>query len=114
MWKYNSYWSRKDLKAALEFYKSNYYVLTDNHINEIIKFEYLIPKIKELLLDINIYAQEYLISTHRFRGIVDLIVKNFLDGTVDVFDFKYSNAIEHYMESPQLHIYKYFLEQKRI
>ncbi|APC84717.1 AAA family ATPase [Clostridium botulinum] len=104
--------AEKDLKAALEFYKSNYYVLTDNHINEIIKFEYLIPKIKELLLDINIYAQEYLISTHRFRGIVDLIVKNFLDGTVDVFDFKYSNAIEHYMESPQLHIYKYFLEQK--
>ncbi|WP_434290883.1 AAA family ATPase [Clostridium botulinum] len=103
--------AEKDLKAALEFYKSNYYVLTDLHINEIIKFEYLIPKLKELLLDINIYSQEYLISTHRFRGIVDLIVKND-DGTVDVFDFKYSNAIEHYMESPQLHIYKYFLEQK--
>ncbi|OSA84082.1 NTP-binding protein [Clostridium botulinum] len=101
----------KDLKAALEFYKSNYYVLTDNHINEIIKFEYLIPKIKELLADINIYAQEYLINTKRFKGIVDLITKND-DGTVDVFDFKYSNAIEHYMESPQLHIYKYFLEQQ--
>ncbi|MHB8034676.1 NTP-binding protein [Clostridium botulinum] len=103
--------AEKNLKAALEFYKSNYYVLTDLHINEIIKFEYLIPKIKELLADINIYAQEYLISTHRFRGIVDLITKN-QDGTVDVFDFKYSNAIEHYMESPQLHIYKYFLEQQ--
>ncbi|WP_434302691.1 AAA family ATPase [Clostridium botulinum] len=103
--------AEKDLKAALKFYKSNYYVLTDLHINEIIKFEYLIPKLKELLADINIYAQEYLISTHRFRGIVDLIVKND-DGTVDVFDFKYSNAIEHYMESPQLHIYKYFLEQQ--
>ncbi|NFS06287.1 NTP-binding protein [Clostridium botulinum] len=103
--------AEKNLKAALEFYKSNYYVLTDLHINEIIKFEYLIPKLKELLLDINIYSQEYLINTKRFKGIVDLIVKND-DGTVDVFDFKYSNAIEHYMESPQLHIYKYFLEQK--
>ncbi|MDU6336060.1 MAG: AAA family ATPase [Clostridium sporogenes] len=103
--------AEKDLNVALEFYKSNYYILTDHHINEIIKFEYLISKIKELLADINIYAQEYLISTHRFRGIVDLITKND-DGTVDVFDFKYSNAIEHYMESPQLHIYKYFLEQK--
>ncbi|WP_154698352.1 PD-(D/E)XK nuclease family protein, partial [Clostridium botulinum] len=103
--------AEKNLKAALKFYKSNYYVLTDNHINEIIKFEHLIPKIKELLTDINIYAQEYLISTHRFRGIVDLIVKND-DDTVDVFDFKYSNAIEHYTESPQLHIYKYFLEQQ--
>ncbi|CBZ04433.1 hypothetical protein H04402_02626 [Clostridium botulinum H04402 065] len=103
--------AEKNLKAALEFYKSNYYVLTDLHINEIIKFEYLIPRLKELLLDINIYAQEYLINTKRFKGIVDLITKND-DGTVDVFDFKYSNAIEHYMESPQLHIYKYFMEQK--
>lgn len=103
--------AEKDLKAALKFYKSNYYILTDHHINEIIKFEYLIPKLKELLADINIYAQEYLISTHRFRGIVDLITSN-TDGTVDIFDFKYSNAIEHYMESPQLHIYKYFLEQQ--
>lgn len=103
--------AEKNLKAALEFYKSNYYIMSDLNINEIIKFEYLIPKIKELLADINIYAQEYLISTHRFRGIVDLITKN-QDGTVDVFDFKYSNAIEHYMESPQLHIYKYFLEQQ--
>lgn len=103
--------AEKNLEAALEFYKSNYYILNDLHIDEIIKFEYLIPKIKELLADINIYAQEYLICTKRFKGIVDLITRN-SDGTVDVFDFKYSNAIEHYMESPQLHIYKYFLEQK--
>lgn len=103
--------AEKDLLEALEFYKSNYYVLTDLHINEIIKFEYLIPKIKDLLTDINIYAQEYLINTKRFKGIVDLITKND-DGTVDVFDFKYSNSIDHYMDSPQLHIYKYFLEQK--
>ncbi|ASN68338.1 putative ATPase [uncultured Caudovirales phage] len=103
--------AEKDLKVALEFYKSNYYIMTDLNVNEIIKFEYLIPKLKELLVDINIYAQEYLIITKRFKGIVDLITKND-DGTVDVFDFKYSNAIEHYMESPQLHIYKYFLEQQ--
>ncbi|KEI92258.1 AAA family ATPase [Clostridium botulinum] len=103
--------AEKNLKVALEFYKSNYYIISDLNINEIIKFEYLIPKIKELLADINIYAQEYLINTKRFKGIVDLITKND-DGTVDVFDFKYSNAIEHYMESPQLHIYKYFLEQQ--
>lgn len=103
--------AEKNLQVALEFYKSNYYVLTDLHINEIIKFEYLIKKIKDLLADINVYAQEYLISTKRFKGIVDLITKN-NDGTVDVFDFKYSNAIEHYMKSAQLHLYKYFLEQK--
>lgn len=103
--------AEKDLETALKFYKSNYYILNDLHINEIIKFEHLIPKLKDLLADINIYAQEYFISTKRFKGIVDLITRN-QDGTVDVFDFKYSNNINHYMESPQLHLYKYFLEQK--
>ena len=31
---------------------------------------------------------------------------------MDVFDFKYSNNVERYLESGQLHIYKYFLEKK--
>lgn len=103
--------AEKGLKAALEFYKSNYYVLTDLHINEMIKFEILIPRLLEILKDINIYKQEYLINTPRFKGFVDLITRND-DGSVDVFDFKYSNNVDHYLESPQLHIYKYYLEQK--
>lgn len=102
--------AEKDLKAALEFYKSNYYIFTDRHIEEIMKFEYLIPKIHELLDGVNVYKKEFKINTSRFIGIVDLITKND-DGTVDVFDYKYSNNYEKYINSPQLHIYKYFLEQ---
>lgn len=34
------------------------------------------------------------------------------DGTVDVIDFKYSNNIENYINSKQIHLYKYYLEQK--
>ncbi|MBE6089861.1 MAG: NTP-binding protein [Clostridium beijerinckii] len=102
--------AEKDLKAALEFYKSNYYIFTDRHIEEIMKFEYLIPKIHELLVGVNVYKKEFKINTSRFVGIVDLITKN-EDGTVDVFDYKYSNNYEKYINSPQLHIYKYFLEQ---
>lgn len=102
--------AEKDLKSALEFYYSNYPIIADLHINEVIKFEYLIPKIHELLADINIYKKEFKINTSRFVGIVDLITKN-EDGSVDVFDYKYSNNYEKYSESPQLHIYKYFLEQ---
>lgn len=75
------------------------------------KIEIVVPKVKQILEQLNIYSHEYLISTSRFKGIVDLIVKND-DGTVDVFDFKYSNNIKNYMNSAQLHIYKYFLEQK--
>lgn len=103
--------AEKSLEEALKFYKSSYHVMTDNHINEIIKFEILIPKLKNLLANIKIYAQEYLISTSRFKGFLDLITKN-SDGSVDIFDFKYSNNIEKYLKSPQLSLYKYFLEQQ--
>ena len=99
-----------DLKQAIEFYYSNYPIITDNHINEVMKFEHLIPRIHEILANVNVYRKEFRINTDRFIGIVDLITKND-DGSVDVFDYKYSNNYEHYKESPQLHLYKYFLEQ---
>jgi phage nucleotide-binding protein len=102
--------AEKDLKSALDFYYSNYPIINDRHVEEVIKFEYLIPKIHQLLADINVYRKEFKISTPRFIGIVDLITKN-EDGSVDVFDYKYSNNYEKYSESPQLHLYKYFLEQ---
>lgn len=95
--------------AALKEYFNNYYVITDQQINEAIKLKYLIPKVKEILKDINIYAQEYKISSGKFVGFADLITKN-VNGTIDIFDFKYSNNIEKYLESDQLHVYKYFLE----
>lgn len=100
-----------NLEDALKFYHSNYPIISDKHIEEIIKFEYLIPKIHEILDGVNVYKKEFKISTSRFIGIVDLITKN-EDGTVDVFDYKYSNNYEKYMESPQLHLYKYYLEQR--
>lgn len=98
-------------KQAIKEYFQNYYVINDLIINEAIKLEILIPKLKDILTDINIYAQEYRISTTKFIGFLDLITKND-DGTVDIFDFKYSNNIQNYLESDQLHVYKYFLEQK--
>lgn len=99
-----------NLKQAIEFYYSNYPIISDLHVNETMKFEYLIPKVHEILTGVNVYKKEFRINTERFIGIVDLITKN-EDGTVDVFDYKYSNNYEHYAESPQLHLYKYFLEQ---
>ena len=74
------------------------------------KLEIVVPKVKRILEQLNIYSNEFRISNSRFVGIVDLIVKND-DGTVDVFDFKYSNNVKNYLESAQLHIYKYFLEK---
>ena len=34
-----------------------------------------------------------------------------IPNTFDIYDFKYSNNIDRYLESPQLHIYKYFAEK---
>lgn len=33
------------------------------------------------------------------------------EGTVDVIDFKYSNNIDNYINSKQVHLYKYYLEK---
>lgn len=102
--------AEKDLQTAIKWYYNNYPIITDRHIEEVMKFEYLIPKIHELLTNIYIYKKEFKINHYRFIGIVDLITKN-EDGSVDVFDYKYSNNYEKYSESPQLHLYKYFLEE---
>lgn len=33
------------------------------------------------------------------------------DNTIDVIDFKYSNNIDNYVNSKQIHLYKYYLEK---
>ena len=102
-----------DVKTAIDMYYNSFPVLTDEIINEAIKLEILIPKVKDWLLD-NFpdceFIHEYEINTDRYKGYVDLIVKA-PDATYGVFDFKYSNNIKNYLDSGQLHIYKYYLEQ---
>lgn len=100
-----------DLVQAKDFYFSQYPVITDNHINEFMKIEILASKVKKLLEGVNIYSQEYQINDRDFIGFVDLITIN-EDGTVDIFDYKYSNNVEKYKESQQLHIYKHYLEKQ--
>lgn len=34
------------------------------------------------------------------------------DNTIDVIDFKYSNNVESYLNSKQIHLYKYYLEKQ--
>ncbi|MBV4417141.1 AAA family ATPase [Clostridium tyrobutyricum] len=100
-----------NVKRAIREYFNNYYVINNLMVNEAIKLEILIPKLKDVLTNIDIFAQEYKVLTSKFIGFLDLITKN-EDGTVDIFDFKYSNNIQNYLESDQLHVYKYFLEKK--
>jgi len=95
-----------------EYYYNQYPLITDAHINEMIKLKTLVEKaqmtLDELVGDRNV-TFEYEINFPEFKGFVDLILHN-KDLTIDVYDFKYSNNVENYLQSKQLHLYKHFLE----
>ena len=103
-----------DLQTAVKEYLMSYTVIDDRHINEVIKLEYWIPKMKEMLPE---GLHEYNFSNGVYEGTADLLVPctkhdlNLPNGQFDLYDFKYSNNIDHYMESRQLHVYKFMLER---
>jgi hypothetical protein len=103
-----------DVETALNEYYNAFPVLTDRIIEEAIKLEILIPKVKDFLettFEGLEFIHEYELNTPTYKGFVDLIIKA-PDGTCMIMDFKYSNNIQNYMESGQLHIYKHYLEQE--
>lgn len=100
----------KDVKTAISEYFGNYNIINDEIINESIKLEYLIPKVKELLQGDGIHELE--LQDESFHGFIDYLEPVNEEKTVfDMYDFKYSNKIEHYKESQQLHLYKYKFEK---
>lgn len=114
----------KDVQAAIDEYFDAYPIITDFHIDEAIKLEYLIPKVKAILPR---GEHEVKIEDEDFIGYIDLLaptdpIETFEDAecggkcickyeTYDIYDFKYSNNISNYMKSEQLHLYKYFFEK---
>lgn len=118
------------VNEAIQQYYNSFPVIDDNHINEAIKLEYLIPKVLEILPK---GEHEIQVTTDDFIGFLDLLtpVNRIAAGETtecetnmwldengeeifvyDLWDFKYSNNIKNYMESGQLHEYKYFWELK--
>ena len=98
---------------ALEFYQNSFPVLTDEHINEMIKLEAMIPKAAALLPPGGRF--EVPIGNADFIGFIDYLVPICRINTTetdwfDLYDFKYSNNSKSYMESGQLHEYKYWFE----
>lgn len=109
----------KDVDAAINEYYSAYPIIDDLHINEAIKFKYLIPKVKALLPE---GEHEVKIEDDDYVGFIDLLVPvnrmslsppEALSNNeyYDIYDFKYSNNVDHYLESEQLHLYKYYFEK---
>lgn len=103
-----------DVDTALHEYFMSYPVITDAHINEAIKLQHWIPRVKEIVPD---GLHEVQMQSEWYEGTMDLLVPctkhdtSLPHGQFDLYDFKYSNNQQHYMESRQLHVYKYFCEQ---
>lgn len=117
----------KDVTAAIDEYYGAYPIIDDRHVTEAMKLEYLIPRVKAVLPEGD---HEVKIETDDFVGYIDLLapVKPQYEhnGTkidlpdemcneialeyYDLYDFKYSNNVSSYLESAQLHLYKYFFE----
>lgn len=104
----------KGVDAGVKEYYMHYPVISDDHINEAIKLEYLIPKVQALLPQ---GEHEVEIADDDFRGYIDLLapVTMFHDSEVpdlyNIYDFKYSNNSQKYADSRQLHLYKYYFEK---
>ena len=96
-----------DIDTATQEYFSSYNIITDQHIDEEIKLRYLVPKVKEILPK---GTHEVQVVDTNFIGTLDLLVP-INDTEFDLYDFKYSNNWMRYMESRQLHLYKYYFEK---
>ena len=91
------------VEAALEEYKSHFNIITDEHINWMMQLEYQIPRLLEILPPDG--QHEIAVNTPDYVGFIDYVVGD------TIYDFKFSNNINNYVNSPQLSIYKYYLEQ---
>lgn len=111
----------KGKKAMLKEFFNAFPLVTDEVVNEAIKLEHNLGKAEEWLSTFDDsfaftggyeFIHEYEINKPEFIGFVDLIVKRKGTNDIAIIDFKYSNAIDKYKESPQLQIYKHYLEEE--
>lgn len=109
-----------DVETAIKEYYASYPIIDDRHVTEAMKLEYLIQEVKKAVPG---GEHEVNFQTDDYEGTIDLLVPvgkgmwlDAPDGPAecdyyDIYDFKYSNNVDNYMKSAQLHLYKYFFEQ---
>lgn len=93
------------VEAGIAEYKSHYNVITDANINWMIQLEYQLPRVIDLLPKGGEHELE--VKLPDFVGYIDYVCADTL------WDFKFSNNVDNYKNSPQLSIYKHYLEQVR-
>ena len=109
----------KDVQTAIHEYFMEYPVISDAHINEAMKLEVMISKAVAMIPS---GEHEVKIEDDDFIGFIDLLAPakteqklggehQVIPNVYDLYDFKYSNNVSKYKDSPQLHLYKYFFEK---
>lgn len=109
----------KDVQTAIHEYFMSYPVISDAQVNEAMKLEVMIPKAAAMIPP---GEHEVKIEDDDFIGFIDLLVPakteqklggehQVIPNVYDLYDFKYSNNVSKYKDSPQLHLYKYFFEK---
>lgn len=96
--------------SAVEHYIAQYPVLTDAIIDETIKLKCLGQKLENLVYEYGDPIFEVECQYKSFLGYLDALVPAQNDNEWILFDFKYSNHVEKYAESPQIAIYKWLFE----
>ena len=99
----------KGVKEGVKAYFDAYPVITDAHIHEAIKLENLIPRVQKLIPEGAIFEKR--LSNSHFVGFINLLV-NRGNGEFELYDFKYSNHVDKYLASAQLHLYKHYFEEE--
>lgn len=99
----------KGVKAGVKAYYDSYPVITDSHINEAIKLEWMIPQVQKLIPEGATFERR--ISVSDFIGFIDLLIPRG-NGEYELWDFKYSNHVDKYLTSAQLHLYKHYFEKQ--
>ena len=95
--------------AGIAEYMNAFPIMTDGMVEESLKLEYWIPKVIEMLPPDGFHEIE--IADEDFKGFIDYLAPTGTENEFDLYDFKYSNNIDNYLESAQLHLYKYYFEK---
>lgn len=98
----------KGVNEGINWYYNQYPIINNEHVNEAIKLEKIIRMMKEQLPSGGEF--EVKINDPDFIGYIDYLIE-VEPNIYDIYDFKYSNNIERYLESDQLHLYKYYFEK---
>ena len=108
------------IPEAIEGYYRNYPIISDEIITESIKLEIMGEKARQTVPEDG--QAEVFICSKDFKGFIDWLVParteeklggehQIIPYQYDLYDFKYSNNERSYMDSDQLHLYKYFFEK---